>query len=62
MLLFNEILGGYSVNAKLNAKLREENSICYGVNSLYDKYNNDLKVVTSISRGNIESAKKLIFK
>ena len=28
-LLFSEILGGYSVNAILNTKLREENSICY---------------------------------
>ncbi len=61
MLLFSEILGGYSVNAKLNTKLREENSICYGVNTSYDKYDNDLRVITSISRDNIDKAKKLIF-
>ena len=61
MLLFSEILGGYSVNAKLNTKLREENSICYGVNSAYDKYDNDLRIVTSISKENIEKAKNLIF-
>ncbi len=61
MLLFSEILGGYSVNAKLNTKLREENSICYGVNTSYDKYDNDLRIITSISRENIEKAKKLIF-
>ena len=61
MLFFSEILGGYSVNAKLNTKLREENSICYGVNSAYDKYDNDLRIVTSISKENIEKAKNLIF-
>jgi predicted Zn-dependent peptidase len=61
VLLFSEILGGYSVNAKLNSKLREENSICYGVNSSYDKYDNDIKVVTSISKENIDKAKSLIF-
>ena len=61
MLLFSEILGGYSVNAKLNTKLREENSICYGVNTSYDKYDNDLRVFTSVSKDNIEKAKSLIF-
>ena len=61
MLLFNEILGGFSVNAKLNYKLREENSICYGVNSFYDKYDNDLRIMTSVSKENIDKAKELIF-
>ena len=61
MLLFNEILGGYSVNAILNRKLREENSICYGVNSSYDKYDNDFRVITSINLNNVDKAKELIF-
>ncbi len=61
MLVFNEILGGYSVNAILNRKLREENSICYGVNSSYDKYDNDLRVFTSVNLNNVDKAKDMIF-
>lgn len=55
-ILFSEILGGYSVDALLNRKLREENSICYGVNSNYEKYDNSLRIVTSVSLNNIEKA------
>lgn len=60
-LVFNEILGGYSVNAILNRKLREENSICYGVNSTYDKYDNDFRVITSVNLNNVNNAKDMIF-
>ena len=59
-LLFSEILGGYSVNAILNTKLREENSICYGVNSNYEKYDNSLRIFTSVSINNIDKAIELI--
>ncbi len=60
ILLFSEILGGYSVNAILNTKLREENSICYGVNSNYEKYDNSLRIFTSVSINNIDKAIELI--
>lgn len=59
-ILFDELLGGYSVNSILNSKIREENSLCYSINSRYEKYDNSLRIVTSTSLENINPVFNLV--
>ena len=54
------ILGGGSLETKLAKKLRNDNSLCYNVQSIYNKYDNLLLVITSVDKSNINKAKKLI--
>ncbi len=57
---YNYLLGGGGLNTKLYQLLREKNSLCYGVKSIYLKYDNLLIIQTSISKKNINKANKLI--
>lgn len=60
MQIYNMILGGGSLETKLSQNLRNKNSLCYGVQSIYNKYDNLLIIMTSVDKTNIEQAKKLI--
>lgn len=58
--LFNHILGGSSLDTRLYQKLRGENSLCYGVKSIYNKYDRLIIISTSVDYKNVSVAKKLI--
>ena len=58
--LYNNILGGSALESKLYQKLRGENSLCYGISSIYQKYDNLLLIYTSVDPNNVNKAKKLI--
>ena len=60
MQIYNMILGGGALETKLAQNLRNKNSLCYGVQSIYNKYDNLLIITTSVDKDNIEKAKKLI--
>lgn len=57
--LFNHIFGNGSLNSKLYKYLREENSLCYGVSSMYMKYDKLLMIKTALSKDNIKLATEL---
>ena len=57
---YNYLFGGGGLNTKLYQLLREKNSLCYSVKSMYLKYDNLLVVQTSISKNDVSKAKKLI--
>lgn len=58
--IFNMILGGGSLETKLYKNLRDKNSLCYNVYSLYLKYDNLLVIGTSVDKKNVNKAIKLI--
>lgn len=58
--LYNNILGGSALESKLYQKLRGENSLCYGISSIYQKYDNLLIIYTSVDPNNVNKAQKLI--
>lgn len=60
MHFYNYLLGGGGLNTKLYQLLREKNSLCYGIKSIYLKYDNLLLIETSISKKDINKANKLI--
>ena len=60
MYFYNYLLGGGGLNTKLYQLLREKNSLCYGVKSVYLKYDNLLVVQTSISKKDVKRAQRLI--
>lgn len=57
---YNYLLGGGGLNTKLYQLLREKNSLCYGIKSMYLKYDNLLVIETSISKKNVNKASRLI--
>ena len=57
---YNYLLGGGGLNTKLYQLLREKNSLCYGVKSVYLKYDQLLVIQTSISKNDVKKAEKLI--
>ena len=57
---YNYILGGGGLNTKLYQLLREKNSLCYGIRSMYLKYDNLLVIETSINKKDLKKADKLI--
>jgi len=57
---YNYLLGGGGLNTKLYQSLREKNSLCYGIRSIYLKYDGLLVIETSISKKDIAKAEKLI--
>ena len=57
---YNYLLGGGGLNTKLYHLLREKNSLCYGVKSVYLKYDNLLVIQTSINKKDVNKAQKLI--
>lgn len=50
MQLYNVILGSGSFNSKLFKYLREENSLCYSVSSMYQKYDSLLFIYAGIDQ------------
>ena len=60
MYFYNYLLGGGGLNTKLYQLLREKNSLCYGVKSVYLKYDNLLMIQTSVSKDDVSKAVKLI--
>ena len=60
--LFNFIYGNGTLNSRLYKNLREENSLCYGVSSMYLKYDKLLMVKVSLAKENVKKAKELITK
>lgn len=57
---YNYLLGGGGLNTKLYQLLREKNSLCYGIKSMYLKYDGLLVIETSINKENVSKALKLI--
>jgi len=60
MHFYNYLLGGGGLNTKLYQLLREKNSLCYGIKSMYLKYDNLLVIQTSINKNDVNKAGKLI--
>ncbi len=58
--VYNSILGGSSLQSKLYKKLRMENSLCYGVNSFYQKYDGLILITTGVDANAGDKAIKLI--
>ncbi len=56
---YNYLLGG-GLNSKLYQLLREKNSLCYGIKSMYLKYDNLLVIETSLKKADVNKAQKLI--
>lgn len=60
--VFNYILGSGGISSKLYKNLRTDNSLCYGVRSLYLKYDELLLIEVSLDKSNVKLAKELIKK
>ncbi len=60
LYFYNFLLGGGGLNTKLYQLLREKNSLCYGVKSVYLKYDNLLLIQTSINKNDVKKAQRLI--
>lgn len=60
--VFNYILGSGGISSKLYKNLRTDNSLCYGVRSLYLKYDELLIIEVSLDKSNVAFAEKLIKK
>ena len=58
--LYNLILGGGSLETKLYRRLRVDNSLCYNVNSMYQKYDGLILISTAVDINSEEKAIKLI--
>ena len=58
--IYNMILGAGSLETKLYNRLRNENSLCYNVQSIYQKQDNLFIIHTAISKENEKKAIKLI--
>lgn len=60
--IFNQIFGEGSLNSKLFTIVREENSLCYSIRSLYMKVDGLLIVYTQIESSSEDKVSKLIGK
>lgn len=60
--LYNLILGSGGLTSKLYKYLREENSLCYVVSSMYQKYDNLLMVYSGIDKKDKNKCIKLVKK
>jgi len=60
--IFNYLLGAGGLSSKLYKNLRNDNSLCYSVRSLYLKYDELLVVQVSLDKENVKLAQKLIQK
>ena len=60
--VFNYILGSGGLTSKLYKNLRTDNSLCYGVRSLYLKYDSLLVIQVGLDNKNVSLAEKLIQK
>lgn len=60
--LYDMLFGAGSLNCKLAKSLREENSLCYTVRSMYNKYDQIINVYAGIDKESYELSVKLIKK
>ncbi len=60
--VFNYIFGSGGLTSKLYQKIREENSLCYSINSMYLKYDELLVIHVSLENSNVKKAINLINK
>ncbi len=60
--VFNYLLGSGGLKSKLYEHLRNENSLCYSVRSIYLKYDGLLVILVSLDKSNVDKALKLIKK
>ena len=60
--VFNYLFGNGGLTCKLYQNLRENNSLCYGVNSIYLKHDNMLLIHVSLDNENIKKAINLVKK
>jgi len=60
--LLNYILGSGGLSSKLYRYIREENSYCYRISSMYFKYDNLLCIASSLAKENVMHTVKLITK
>ena len=60
--LMNYILGSGGLSSKLYRYVREENSYCYRISSMYFKYDNLLCIGSSLAKENVNHSLKLIDK
>jgi len=58
--VYNYILGSGGLTSKLYQSIREENSLCYGISSMYLKYDSLLAIHVSLDNENIKKAISLI--
>lgn len=60
MPIFNMIWGSASLESKLYKKVRGENSLCYNINTMYQKYDKLLVLHTAIDKENVSKTLNLI--
>ena len=60
LLLFNYIFGSGGLNSKLYSSVREQHGYCYQINSSYYKFDNILRVSSSLKKENAKHAIELI--
>ncbi len=60
LLLFNYIFGAGGLNSKLYSSVREEHGYCYQINSSYYKFDNLLRVSSSLKKENALDTIKLV--
>lgn len=60
--VYNYILGSGGLSSKLYRYIREENSYCYRISSMYFKYDNLLCIASSLDEENVNHSIKLINK
>ena len=60
--VFNYIFGSGGLTSKLYKKIREENSLCYGISSMFLKYDKLLVIHISLDNKNIKKAISLVKK
>lgn len=64
MVLLNNILGGQSMNSRLNMALRERNGMAYNVESSYTSYSDtgEFSIYFGTDKENLEQAQALVYK
>lgn len=64
MVLLNNILGGQSMNSRLNMALRERNGMAYNVESSYTGYSDtgEFSIYFGTDKENLEQAQSLVYK
>ena len=60
--VFNYIFGNGGLTSKLYKQIREENSLCYSISSLYMKYDKLLVIHVSLEDKNVKKASSLVKK
>ncbi len=60
--VYNYIFGNGGLTSKLYTKIREENSLCYSISSMYMKYDRLLVVHLALENENVKKASTLIKK